>query len=446
MTVHVPRRLKQLAFATLVLFALVLPSTAGASRGEQCSGSSIEGQGTQSQKQVQEKLISAFNNEEDHSVRACSGAQGAMLEPKVGYAPTGDLAGLESWGVNGHAADFSASNAFIATAEPPNSARREEIVAHSSEPHWGSLQTIPMQQYTVAIIVNLPTHCKANNTTQPKGFLVLTNKTLERIWRGQIGDWNEITDSGDVIHNLADNDCNPNVPITRIVSRGGSGSSWTLEKYLYLIDKEKNVVGSDGWRELSESPAGAGAEWPGTVTRPSKEGEEAVTDLVDATPGSIAAVALTPRVEEEFTGGVTRGAAGEGQQRFIAPIQNNGLGGGAAATYTRITPNSFGSECRGVSYTNEGTLGLPPSTFSLWNSVTTKTTESGYTICGLSYILALTKYSEYPGTTEAEATTVYDYLRFMFSISHGGGLEEFHAGLSTPLLEESRRGVEVIQY
>jgi ABC-type phosphate transport system substrate-binding protein len=434
---------KPLGLMLLVAVALVVPSTARASLGAQCSGSSILDRGSFLQSEIQKTLSSSFNNPEDHNSQACSGTQGAMLEPKVSYVPDGNQAGLQSWGVEGHAADFSASNAFIVTDEPPNGTQREEIVGHSSEPHWGSLQTIPVLGYTVAVVVNLPAHCKANNeTSSDKGFLVLTNRTLEKIWRGQIHDWNEIADSGDVVHNLAEKICDPNVPITRVVSVDNSGASLTLKKYLYLINKEKNIVGSLGWRELAVGSAGT--EWPGTVTRPSEEGEEAVANTVANTPGSIGVVDLTLHAEELFTGLKKEG--GEQHERFITPLQNNGLVGSASATYTKLTPDSYDAECVNVQYTNDGVSGLPASTFSLWSPVTTKTTESSYTLCGLSYVLALTKYSEYPGANEAQATTVSNYLRFVFSMSRGGGLEEFRSGLSSQLLEESRRGVEQIQY
>lgn len=434
-----------LSLSTLMTtVCLAFTSSAGATLGIPCSGSSIAAQGSFLQAGQQAVLRSAFNNEADHSPRACSGTQGTESKPTISYTASGNLTGLESWGAGGHAAAFGVSNAFVATDVPPNAKQREEVSAYSAEPHWGDLQTIPLQQYTVAVIVNLPAHCKANNSDPGhSGFLILTNRTLEKIWRGQIHDWNEITDGGDVVQNLSQKTCEPKTPITRIVSRDDSGASWTLEKYLYLINKEKNIVGSKGWRELAEGASGA--EWPGTVTRPSKEGEEAVVNLAEETPSSIAVVDFTHQVEEKFTG-LIRGTAGEGQQRFVAEIQNNGLVAGGSATYAQLRASSDGNGCNGVEYTNDGAAGLPSSTSSLWNGVTTKTSEPGYPLCGLSYILALTRYSKFPGTTEAEATTVSDYLRFAVSTSKGGGLEEFDSHLSLTLLEEARHGIEEIQY
>ncbi len=431
---------KLVGLAVGVVVALAAPGTAGASLGEQCSGASIDGQGTPLQAKDQASLTSSFNRPEDHSPRACSGTQGVMLEPKVSYAPGGDLAALESWGVNGHAADFSASNAFIATDEPPNAAQREEIVAHSSEPHWGSLQTIPLQQYAVAIVVHLPTGCFATSSLHG-GFLVFNNSTFERLWKGEIENWTEIVDGGDrIVKNTSA--CEPHTLITRVVSLDNGGAAWTLKKYLYLANKEKNVIGSLGWRELAEGSANA--QWPGSVTRPSEGGEEAVDRLVAETPSSIGVVNMGAALVGSLFGGAAK-EGGEWHNRFMALLQNNGLA--SKAEYGQLHPGENRIYCRPLpEYTNSGVAGLPPSTFSLWNALTTKTTEPEYPLCGLSYILALTKYSDYPGATEAEATTVNNYLRFVFSDSRGGGQEEFHPALSTQLLEESSRGVEAIQY
>jgi len=52
-----------------------------------------------------------------------------------------------------------------------------------------------------------------------------------------------------------------------------------------------------------------------------------------------------------------------------------------------------------------------------WNEVTTRTAEKHYTICGLSYDLAFTKYSQYPGTNVKEATTVENFLSFVVDTS-----------------------------
>jgi hypothetical protein len=42
--------------------------------------------------------------------------------------------------------------------------------------------------------------------------------------------------------------------------------------------------------------------------------------------------------------------------------------------------------------------------------VTAATSEEHYTLCGLTYDLALKEYSKYPGTTLGEATTVNNFM------------------------------------
>lgn len=395
------------------------------------------------QELFEEVLTSAFNNPMYHGPYACSGTQGAKLEPKVGYAASSSEAALRSWGVEGHTADFGASNAFVATDIPPNAAQREEIVSHSSDPHWGSLQTIPIIQLPVAVIVNLPLHCKSNNTAHT-GFLVLTNKTLERIWDGQIKKWNEITNSGEVIENMnVAEPCDSNTPITRVVSRDDTGAYWDLKKYLYLIDKEKNIVGSKGWRELAEGPE---VEWPGTTTQPAVEGEEAVVKLVASTPGTIGVAFYTPQVEYFFTGQPEK-LGGEERERSIAMLQNNGLVGPADANYAGLRPG--GHSCGSFEYTDAGTPGIPASTSALWNEVTTNTVASGYPLCGFSYVLAFSNYAQYPGTTEAEATTVNNYLRFAISTEGDTALSNAKIAPRPPggsVLGVVISGVEKIKY
>ena len=56
-----------------------------------------------------------------------------------------------------------------------------------------------------------------------------------------------------------------------------------------------------------------------------------------------------------------------------------------------------------------------------WNEATTSTTEKKYALCGLTYDLAFTEYSNFPSTTLGEATTVKNYLSFIVNSKGGGG-------------------------
>lgn len=42
-------------------------------------------------------------------------------------------------------------------------------------------------------------------------------------------------------------------------------------------------------------------------------------------------------------------------------------------------------------------------------------------MCGLAYVLAFTEYHLLPSATEAEATTINNYLQFIDSAATGGG-------------------------
>lgn len=420
---------------------LVASSAANAALGEQCSGSSIMGRGSELQESQLSLWTSSFSNSKNTGPRACSGTQGAKLKPSVGYLSVGEQAGLEAWGVDGHAANFGPEDAFIGTDEPPNATQREEILAHSNAPGESSLETIPVLRYAVAIIVRLPSHCRPTSDAV-LGYFVLDNKTLEEIWRGKIHDWDEVLGgAGGNRFVKPEEGCNGSTPITRIVSDEAAGSSWTLKKYLYLINKEKNIVGTLGWRELAEGPNNN--EWPGTVTRTSEGSEEAVAKLVAATPGSIGFVNWTTAYKL-FT---KSGGGGEYRERFVAQVQNNGLRTTAPVSYEIPGTALDETPCATTEYIDPEKGGLPPTAFSLWNGVTTNTSQPSrtYPICGLSYDLALTRYSQFPGTTEAEATTVSNFLRFALSKSVGGG-EEGPQTLPLAILEKSRRGAERIQY
>src|SRR3984957_7899281 len=233
-------------FLVVIFVAFSAPGAAKASLGEQCSGDPIVGKGSELQQGQQALWGSSFNEAGDKSPRACSGTQGAKLEPGVGYLSVGNRIGLEAWGVNGHTANFGLEDAFIGTGEPPNATEREEIVSHSSLPAGDGLQTIPVLQYPVAIIVQLPLHCLPDSKASG-GMLALSNKTLEEIWRGKSDNWEEVLGGSTGKRFLKTEGCEPNPPIPRVVTSESSGPSATLKKYLYLVIKEKTVVGGRGW-------------------------------------------------------------------------------------------------------------------------------------------------------------------------------------------------------
>jgi ABC-type phosphate transport system substrate-binding protein len=433
--------------------ALAAPGAASASLGVQCSGSNITGKGSSLQKLAQEVWDAGFNT--SAAKPACNGTQGSKALPTITYSPEGSGAGLEAWGVNGHAFE-GGTIAFVGTDEAPNSKQKEEIEKNGEA---GTLLTIPVLQASVAIIVNLPEHCVATSTSN-KGRLVLNNVTLQKIWKGEITKWSEITDNGDKVIAEKGQVCNNETAITRIVRQDKSGTSHIFKRYLALINNEKNIVGTEGWLELS---TGAGnTVWPGTVLRPTEKGTGPLVKLTAETPSSISYANLADvRSNGKFSKPAEGGGPNKG--RFWTPIQNDGLATSGTLTYTDPSSNKdtekvANSNCAGTAYINGENPFPPPSLTELWNEVTSNTTEKAYTLCGLTYALSFTKYSKYTGTTEAEATTANNFLNFMLNTEkekelnkkNGGqtliNLHDYLALPSGTMRTEAQKGVALITF
>jgi ABC-type phosphate transport system substrate-binding protein len=438
-----------------VAAALAVPGVASAKKGNpnQCSGSDITGQGAAVEKIAVSSIWSPdFNSSSDPA--ACSGTQGDGKAPTVGYNSTSSGLGLESWGVGGGSASFGEGNAFVGTEEPPNATAASQIEANETTHVAGTVQTIPVAQESIILIVHLPSGCKASSSFD-SGRLVLNNETLDGIWNGTITEWSQITDDSD---KLSGESCNASSPITRVVREDPAGTTHILKKYLALIDTSKFEVEGGGpeqsWNEISE---GSGNTlWPvgkTTVVKPTKTGDTAEIDLVASTAGSIgfASLADTRAISQWYPP-----SGGSGTAFFWTPIQNNGIKT-AKPTPKYADPSSNGesstkaeANCESTKYTNgAGTKFPPKTTGSNWSSVTTSTTEKNYPLCGIAYDLALSSYSAYPGTTPGEAQTVGDFFKFVLSTGPDGG-QTLLAGndyepLPTKLDKEALKGADLIK-
>lgn len=444
-SVVVRRLMSACALSAVAAVALVAPGAASAgSVLKQCEGSNIVGRGSSLQKIAQiEVWDPAFNTSKNG--KACSGTQGSGGTPTVTYESTGSGAGLEAWGVNGHA--FEAEKiAFVGTDAPPNAKQREEIQAHSKHPKVNTLESIPVLQSAVSIAVHLPAHCEATSTAAP-GRLVLDNVTLEGIWRGVITKWSEVTQGGDKLLNK-NGTCNTEATINRVVRFDESGTTAIFKKYLGLINTEKNIIGEKGWTELATGKP-FNQEWPGTVVRPSEKGGQALVAKVAETESSIGYADLA---DVRHNGSFAPPLGGKTTKLFWVEIQNNGL---EEEGETYAEPSTDGpsnvvanSNCEGTEYTN-GTVPFPPaSTLELWNEVTTRTTETNYPLCGLTYDLTFHEYSQYPGTTEAEATTAANFLEYV--VAPFGGIEAVkkhdYLGLPSNLVAIAKEGAEKTRF
>lgn len=441
--------------SAVTVAALVAPGAASAAGklGAQCSGSNITGQGSSLQKLAQQTVWNPDFNISGNG-HACNGTQGTKAKPTVTYNSVGSGAGLESWGANGHAANFEASNAYVATDEPPNSTQIAEIESHGAAK---TLETLPVLQGAVAVIVNLPAGCTPTSKSAFPFRLVLNNVTLEAIFRGAITKWSEITDSGD---KLSGKTCNAETPIKPVVRLDGSGTTHIFKRYLGLInggtfETEKAEIKT--WDEVSEGTENT--TWPKAagVTKPTEKGNGPLAKLVAETPSSIGYANLADaRSNKSFT----PPTGGGGKARFWVALQNDGIGTTGTITYADPASNSDvealgNANCAGEEYANGENPFPPPSVVEPWNEVTTKVTEKHYTLCGLTYVLAFTEYSKYTGTSLQETTTVYNFVGFMLgtNITEGqeGGqsLIRNHDYLSLPagpVLTDAQKGAESIRF
>jgi ABC-type phosphate transport system substrate-binding protein len=422
--------------------ALVAPGAANAQLGTQCSGSPITGKGSSLQKLAQQTVWDLdFNT--SANPKACNGSQGSGGKPTVTYTSVGSGAGMEAWGINGHA--FEGTNGYVGTDEPPNSLQKEEIQSHSTNPAEATLETIPVLQGAVAIPVNLPKGCISATSTAFPGRLVLDNVTLEKIWHGTITKWGEITDNGDKFSGPT---CAPNeAPIVRVVRKDQSGTTSIFKKYLALVNGEKNIVGELGWREISEGLKNT--EWPGTVSIPTETGGGALVKLVAATRGSIGYANLADVRANGAFAGPTGGA---NTKTFWAPVQNNGVAQ-EGETYADPSTNNDNKEvananCSNTVYTNGETPFPPASTLEVWNEVTTSTSEEHYALCGLTYDLTFKAYSKYSETTLEEATTVNNFENFVLAAAGGQELIKKHDyfPLPTNVAAEARIGAQATKF
>ncbi len=408
--------------------AIASPGAASASIGAQCSGVNITGQGAAVEIVAQTTWTANFNISPDKF--ACSGKQGTKKTPTVTYNGTSSGAGLRSFGAESKSPaeiSFGPGNAFVASAEAPNAAQQAAILKQESTVTENTLETLPVAQFSLTVYANLPTGCTATSTDAP-GRLVLSDATLQGIYAGTITTWGQITDDGDT---LTPSTCNT-ASIVPVVRNEKSGTANVLKKYLGLINTGTLVTasGNETWDQLSEGKLNA--TWPTAlpVVKTTAEGDAAEAEKTASIPGSIGFSNLAElRVTNLFSGA----GNGAGTGKFWFEIQNGSKGKGKSLKLTYADPSSNGdaataasANCKKTAYTNGPNPFPPPAVTGLWNEVTTAVpggpsglTEKTYSLCNFTYALAFTTYSLLPGTSEAEATAVNNYLRFVSDKSGG---------------------------
>jgi ABC-type phosphate transport system substrate-binding protein len=456
------------------LAVLAAPGVASAKpKPVTCNGSNILAEGSSAQKSIQTKVWTIKFNESNDPA-ACNGSQGAKKSPKVRYEAPGSGAGLEKWGVNHHAFQAGAEpgSAIAATDEPINKEQKEEIESNALVSPLGpeTVQSIPVIQFAVSAIVNLPGGCTAESHEAP-GRLVLADPTLEGIFRGTINTWKEVqadeasNGSGDVITCASESE--KEKQIIRIVRFDQSGTTHVFKKFLFLVNQKKwsNSGGEEfTWDGASEGKPNV-EDWPAgkvAVERPGAKGGGEEVNKTAATESSIGYANLAD-AREKGTFSKPSSEGGPHKHKFWAEIENNATGakGGKppkfAAKIKAADPSTNGdaeplanSNCLDTKYTNgEGTKFPPKTTGDTWNTVTTEVKQKNYPICGLTYDMLLTPYSDYlTGTGNEEAAhTASNYVNFILSTGVEGG-QTYAEGvdyepLPSKILKEAQKGAEL---
>jgi ABC-type phosphate transport system substrate-binding protein len=439
--------------------ALMAPSLASAKKippPEQCSGvAALEGKGSTLQNNAQQKVWT-----QDFSTSlnptACNGANGAKKAISVVYnatgveGGTGSVQGMEAFGLNGQTPKVKKFN-FVGTDEPPN---EEQLKEMETANNGTKIESIPVLQASVAIIVHLPKSCTAENSadTEAAGRFVFTNTTLGKIFQGELKTWKSIleaekTTGKDSIKGktTAEVEECENEEFKVVVRRDGSGTTHIIKRYLGLIEPantpfelEEGVAGEKSgavytWSGTNDIDQGAlNTAWPKSLNKEREcngacEGGGELARWVSITEDTIGYANLSDARGHGFGASAT---AGSGKPVFWAPIENTPPKGKKPAKFADPSTDGEAAEkftnanCEETKFTNGEKEKFPPkSTLVSWAAVTTATTEKHYTICGLTYDLAFTSYKSAIGfTTEAEekedeaiGTSVRNYLQFELS-------------------------------
>jgi ABC-type phosphate transport system substrate-binding protein len=444
--------------------AMALPGAASAAGPVRCSGApSIGGQGSSLQKVAQEKLWIPSFTETSTSTLACAGKakQGDLKKLTVTYNPSGSGAGLRSWGAESKLESeivFGVTNAFVGTDEPPNEGQANEIESKESTDTPDTLETIPVAQEAVAIIVNLPAGCTATSTGAT-GRLVITDAQLAEIYEGDITTWGGISGDGDELKPAT---CD-SASITPVVRFDQSGTTHIFKRYLNLINPvalETEKGTNETWGQLSEGSGNT--VWPKAahVIRPAVKGGGELIKTVDETPGRIGYVNVAEAREHAAYVPPT---GGKGTSTFWLKLENSSKGTGSKIKLTYADPASNEEEgtpaesnCAKTAYTNGENPFPPPAVTEFWNSVTTSVpgpdsvAEKGYPLCGLTYDLAFTKYSllSGKGATEGEAISVENYLTFVTSSKAGDAelKKDDYSPLPKSVLKIAEKGAAKIAF
>lgn len=455
-------------------FAVAMPTAASATTktdlGAQCSGSAIKGHGSTFQAPILVKWASEFST--SGNVFACAGKTGQGTEQvvKVEFLHEGSNAGsgacLHGWGAESSEPVKYKEFSFCGTDEAPNPTQKSEIESHKTGGEGNALETIPVLQGAVAVIVHLPAGCVAESEIEKSGKLyklgrlVLNDSSVEGVYSGKITTWKQLIKNQE--EGGAGNDkltCKGGTDgktaaeeeeerITPVVRLDHSGTTHIFKSFLEQVDTGKLLMetypeevggkktgcgkelaeSEELWTEVAE--ACQNQRWPkaAEVVRGTESGNPGVVKRVNERESSMGYADLAVAREFHYFSGLSevvggkkvvvikggenkKGSAtkvGEQNQEFWAEVQDTATPsktGYAEPSSDGDVEKAANSNCKETSYTNEAGKKFPPeNTREPWNGAKAELTEKNYAVCGLTYDLALRQYAFFDHGGSEQAT------------------------------------------
>jgi len=458
----------------------------------QCMGANIKALGATLQAPAQVLWADAFNTSTYTS--ACSGSQGSGGKPRVEYASSGANAGsgacMRAFGAEGATPNYG-EYLFCGTEEPPNAREKAEVESHRDGGEAESLETIPVAQEALAVVVHLPKDCVASSEIPAKkgkftilGRLALDQEVIEGIYRGTIRTWAQAitAQNGDGHDELSCSEGGENDVIRPVVPAERSGTTHIFKEFLaqvhagswgaeafHMLDGEALCDGARGedleagapesWEAVAEGCENQ--RWPqaAQVLRASGSGDRGVGEQINATESSIGFAGLAVAQELQFfnpQGGGGERVTGEQNKEFWAVVQN--IPGKTPATFEDPSVRGDSSEegeanCKETKYVAARGEEFPPkSTRYVWSGVKGENVSTSYPICGITYDLTLAEYEPYlSGLLSAQAgrertITTQNYLRFVASEGSKMLENRDYAAVAKDVKKEAERGAAEIAY
>lgn len=450
---------------------------AGASSafGEAAEGFSIYGSGSSLQKTAQISIWSAAFPKAPENELTNKG------EVTVTYSSTSSGKGLAEFGDGpeegskkgaagtlypeedsvAHAAGYL--DAFVGSDDPPTS----EQMAFGKTASGSNQIVVPVAQAPVAIILSLPsetTEVKKGGTKVTS--IDITNEVLGKIYDAEVKTWGELATAAG--YELVGG--GGTKAITLQAREVGSGTTWTLRDYLFLIHNGYKGTGYGYAKEYNESNVtDSQAEnktsgWPVKVEEKGNEKGSGLAEKTASTPGSIGYANLADAVNSGgFSATLTASTKGGSTSHLIAYalVEDNGSAatprfanpangkagnvdvthkikaGGSGSVGNWVDPETA-SGAWGNAKVAEGTYASDPN---VW--VDAGEVAEYYPIVAATYDLAWENYKtttlEKVGNYGAHSTTIgntaWNYLKYILSPEgQKAPLTEYYAEVpSTPL-------------